>query len=263
MVCEEARKLKAGMSVGCKKDGKKQVKITLSLTDMFPSSFELFTSQSALSEDVAMPVELFKETVQGSENVIATFDRGLSARKIYAELSTDKQGFITRLKEKSVFEVVEDIKGVSGQTHGNLTFLTEKHIRFKQCPKHIFRLIEAENESGKRLLFLTNCWELPRSVIIDTYRRRWDIEVFFRFLKQELNLSHLVSMNENGIQIILYMTMILAMMILIYKKKNQYGYKTAKRRFRMELDTYITALIVESCGGNSALWINTPQDVFG
>lgn len=59
MVCEGARKLQAGMSVGCQKDSKKQVKITLSLTDMFPSSFELFTSQSALSEDVAMHPELF------------------------------------------------------------------------------------------------------------------------------------------------------------------------------------------------------------
>ena len=61
-------------------------------------------------------------------------------------------------------------------------------------------------------------------------------EVFFRFLKQELNFSHLMSVNKNGIKIILYMTLIASMMILIYKRINEFGYKTAKRRFSIELD---------------------------
>jgi IS4 transposase len=38
--------------------------------------------------------------------------------------------------------------------------------------------------------------------IAQAYRRRWDIEVFFRFLKQELNVSHLVSLNTNAIQVV-------------------------------------------------------------
>jgi IS4 transposase len=61
-------------------------------------------------------------------------------------------------------------------------------------------------------------------------RRRWDIEVFFRFIKQELNVRHLVSLSKNGIEVMIYMTLIVAMLILIYKKANNLGYKTAKRR---------------------------------
>jgi len=45
-----------------------------------------------------------------------------------------------------------------------------------------------------------------------------------------------MSVNENGIKIILYMTLIASMMILIYKRINEFGYKTAKRRFSIELD---------------------------
>lgn len=263
MVCEEARKLVSGMSVGCKKDGKKQIKISLSLCNMFPSSFELFTSQAALSEDVALPIELFKDVSKDKDNVIATFDRGVSARKVFAQLDEEKQRFVTRIKEKSVYQVIEETPYGPGFDYGNLSVLTDKKIRFKQCPEHTFRLIETINDKGKALLFLTNCWDLPIVSVIDTYRKRWDIEVFFRFLKQELNLSHLISMNENGIKIILYMTMIVAMLLLVYKKLNKYGYKTAKRRFRIELDSYITALIIEFCGGNSQLWIDTPQKPFG
>ena len=64
---------------------------------------------------------------------------------------------------------------------------------------------------------MTNEFELSAKEIADYYRKRWDIEVFFRFLKQELNLSHLVSMNKNGIEVMIYMTMIASMLLLIYK----------------------------------------------
>jgi IS4 transposase len=93
--------------------------------------------------------------------------------------------------------------------------------------------------------------------IAEAYRKRWDIEVFFRFIKQELNMSHLVSLNKNGIQVMLYMTLIVSMLILMYKKANQIGYKTAKRRFSMEVRDLAIALIVVHCGGDPELFFKT------
>lgn len=82
------------------------------------------------------------------------------------------------------------------------------------------------------------------------YRRRWNIEVWFRFLKQELNFSHFLSLNENGIRIVLYMTLIVAILIRIYKQENQLGYKTAKRRMEIELQELIIAIAVVHSGGD-------------
>ena len=90
---------------------------------------------------------------------------------------------------------------------------------------------------------MTNEFELSAKEIADYYRKRWDISVF-RFLKQELNLSHLVSMNKNGIEVMIYMTMIASMLLLIYKKVNDLGYKTAKRRIAMEIRDMITAILI-------------------
>ena len=73
-------------------------------------------------------------------------------------------------------------------------------------------------KNGQRILVLTNDFELSAKDIADYYKKRWDIEVFFRFLKQELNLSHLVSLDKNGIEVMIYMTMICSMLLLIYKK---------------------------------------------
>ena len=106
-------------------------------------------------------------------------------------------------------------------------------------------------------MFLTNNFECSPKEIAQAYRRRWDIEVFFRFLKQELNLSHLVSLNKNSIQGMLYMTLIVAMVVLMYKKANNIGYKTAKRRFSMEVRDLAIALIVVHCGGNPDLFFKT------
>jgi transposase len=136
----------------------------------------------------------------------------------------------------------------------NLTVLKDLRVYLYKTGNNIveypFRLLITQNEKGKMFWFLTNRFDLSCEEIINIYRHRWDIEVFFRFLKQELNFRHFISVNENGIRILLYMTLILSILILIYKKINGYGYKTAKRRFAMEFRDIITDLIVVYCGGN-------------
>jgi hypothetical protein len=83
------------------------------------------------------------------------------------------------------------------------------------------------------------------------------MEVFFRFIKQELNFSHFMSVNGKGIKITLYMTLIFAMPIMIYRRLNQTGYKTAKRRFATEPDEMTVRLTVIFYGGNPDPVFNT------
>ncbi|WP_434979283.1 hypothetical protein [Daejeonia sp. YH14] len=69
-------------------------------------------------------------------------------------------------------------------------------------------------------------------------------------MKQELNLSHLVSLNKNGIEVMIYKTMIASRLLLIYKKANDLGYKTAKQCIAMELRDMIIAILIVFVGGN-------------
>jgi hypothetical protein len=57
--------------------------------------------------------------------------------------------------------------------------------------------------------------------------------------------------------IMLYMTLIVAMLVLVYKKANSIGYKTAKRRFSMEIRDLAIAMIVVHCGGDPGLYFKT------
>jgi IS4 transposase len=88
-------------------------------------------------------------------------------------------------------------------------------------------------------------------MIIQIYGYRWDIEVFFRFLKQELNFDSIKPYNENGIKVMMYMTLIAAMLILLYKKVNKIeGYKIAKLQFFEDIEKEIIGRIVVDCGGD-------------
>jgi transposase len=132
------------------------------------------------------------------------------------------------------------------------------HFR-EELVEEPFRLIVAKSkeEENRQYWFISNNFELSAKEIADAYRRRWDIEVFFRFIKQELNVSHLVSLNRNGIEVMLYMTLIVAMLLLMYKHANNIGYKTAKRRFSMEMRNLIISMIVVECGGDPNIFFKT------
>ena len=83
------------------------------------------------------------------------------------------------------------------------------------------------------------------------YKHRWEIEVFFKFLKQELNFSHLINRSENGIKVMLYCTMIAAILLLTYKELNGLkGYKIMKQKFINDLEKSLMKDFVSMCGGD-------------
>lgn len=253
MVCQTAAKLEQGINVGVKKDGKKQVKYTVSLTDLFPSSVEVFTQQKYISENLTIPKAIHKVMDKSKDNVFV-FDRGVSSRDEFCELDDNDCSFVTRLNVDARHITLDHIDFAQGLVVRNLTVLKDQRVYLYQSGnnvvEHHFRLIQTQNQKGKQFWFLTNRFDLSIQEIIAIYKHRWDIEVFFRFIKQELNFSHLISVNKNGIKILLYMTLILAMLILIYKKINDFGYKTAKRRFAMELEHIIDDYLIHLSGGD-------------
>ena len=77
--------------------------------------------------------------------------------------------------------------------------------------------------------------------------------MLIKFLKQHLQLEHLVTRDQNGIQVMLYMTLIVALLLIVCRKLNNLDSdRRAKLRFTQELDTEIVKQIVLICGGDPA-----------
>lgn len=274
IVSETVGKLVEGLD---NQSGKKAVKYSIAFDGVLPCHFNVFTSPRYGSEDIALPEAIMNHVKKETNHQnIYVLDRGLQSTRAMKGFSTDDVTFICRAKENRKFVELESfvtvnqdldlgesklLKDCRIQLYTGIPVNTElgKKYHKKELVDSPFRLviIESKVEEGKQYWFLTNDFKLSAKEIAQAYRRRWDIEVFFRFLKQELNVSHLVSLNTNGIQVMLYMTLIVAMLVLMYKKANNIGYKTAKRRFSMEVRDLAIALIVVQCGGNPDLLFKT------
>jgi hypothetical protein len=258
MVAEAANKLKQGMNIGRKKDGKKQVKYTIAYDGKYPCMSELFTEKNYLSEDLAIPKIVYKYAEKNT-NSIFLFDRGVTKRQVYCNLTQQSTFFVTRLKDQFRHKIIKQTENGQNRLVGTLELISDQVIQLgtpnsNQFLDDHFRLVIAIHPKTKiTYYFLTNLFDSKVEEILSFYKKRWDIEVFFRFLKQELNFSHITSTSENGMMVIMYMTMIASMLVLTYKRINKVGYKTAVRRISFELNEFIIKLIVKECGGDPSL----------
>ena len=274
MVSETCGKLSEGLD---NKSGKKAVKYSIAFDGVLPCHSNVFSSSGYASEDIALPEAVMGHVKKeiGHQNIYV-MDRGLQSTRTMTAFNKQQVTFICRAKENRKFVELESfvnedqdldlgesrlIKDCKVQLYTGIAIHKKSGKKYfqQQLADNHFRLIvvQSKTEEDKKYHFLTNDFKRSAKEIAQAYRRRWDIEVFFRFLKQELNLSHLVSLNKNGIQIILYMTLIVAMMVLMYKKANNISYKTAKRRLAMEVRDLAMALIVVQCGGDPGLFFKT------
>jgi len=235
-----------GMQVGRKpKSGepKVQLKISLGLKAWLPTSVEVFTEQKNLSEENALKQAIVRAT-RATDDFI-TFDQGLKSRKTFRQFDDSAIGFVTRGHENIRYQKLEEHRQIKGRTADGLRFLQDSKVYLYQdaqnVMEHPFRLIEVEvkdpeEEQPKRMVFITNLWEFSAMDIARIYRRRWDIEVFFRFLKQELNMKHFINRTKNGILIQLYSALMAAILLVAFKRINKIAsYKKAKVRFEEQL----------------------------
>jgi hypothetical protein len=236
-------------------DNYRQLKFTVGYADI-PEIVHFYTDQTHNSENVALRETILKQS-ENDINSIKIFDSGITARSTYDTFTNKRIQFVSRINVKSKHDKV---KNNDGKKEASLETATLRIVSDEWCqfyaevgkPKHLFRRIEAVRlENNEPISFITNIENLTATDITELYKRRWDIEVFFKFIKQLLNFKHLLSRNENGIKVVLYVTMIASILLTAYKKLNHLnGYKIPKLKFNNELENEIVKDLIRMCGGN-------------
>jgi IS4 transposase len=94
-----------------------------------------------------------------------------------------------------------------------------KSWRVYREPLRRVRIYDATHE--RTLIFLTNHFELPSQKVADLYRRRWQIELFFRWIKQHLCLRGFLGVSRNAVQCQLWSALCVYLMVAILKKELQ------------------------------------------
>lgn len=182
--------LKKGMVNGLKnKDGehlKNQIKFTVGLYKNLPSKISFYNKREYLAEDLTLSETILSESFESNE--ILTFDRGLKKRETFKEFNEQNIHFVTRINPSKSFKIITELPLDVTETD-TLKIKSDSIVHLyhkdKRLLKEEFRLIKAiSNNTGEELFFLTNLYEMTGVEITEIYKKRWDIEVFFKFIKQ-------------------------------------------------------------------------------
>ena len=91
----------------------------------------------------------------------------------------------------------------------------------KKYPEHLRRIRFKDPESGKTLIFLTNNTSLPALTIAALYKSRWQVELFFKWIKQHLRIKHFLGTSENAVKTQVWCAVATYVLIAIVKKELQ------------------------------------------
>jgi hypothetical protein len=131
------------------------------------------------------------------------FDKGYYDFAFWARLSAAQCRFVTRLKKNSPTRLVQECDLFSENIlFDRIVRLSERLCGQRRNPYDgPVRLISVKIDTGQELTLLTNDLNAPAEEIAALYKDRWQIELFFKWLKQNLTISHFMGTSRNAVTI--------------------------------------------------------------
>ena len=147
-------------------------------------------------------------------------DRGyLDYGRLYA-IHQSQAFFVTRAKSNTKFQrrYSNPVDRENTQIVCDQTGVLTVYYTAKEYPKVIRRVV-AKDENNKRLTFLTNNFALKPEMIAALYRQRWQVELFFKWIKQHLRIKTFLGTSENAVKTQIWIAVCTYVLIAILKKR--------------------------------------------
>ena len=154
------------------------------------------------------------QKLEFAPGTIVVIDRGYLDYALYERWTESGVYFVTRSRTNMLYKVIERW---ALPTRGNVKRdetikLTSEHAR-KRCSSRLRQVTVWDAEHERELVFLTNIFHLAASTIGAIYKDRWQIELFFKALKQNLKIKTFVGTSENAVNVQIW-TALIAMLLL-------------------------------------------------
>ncbi|SHK31275.1 IS4 family transposase, partial [Paramaledivibacter caminithermalis] len=239
----EFRKTKAGIKLHTKYDLGKGVP-------------ELVIVSNAKVHDKKKMEELMTE-----KNCIYVVDKAYVDYKKFDKFTDDGKYFITRLKDNAVTEEVETLKITYSQmelldedttiVYDKVVYLGNEYINKTKKKYRIIKIIDAK---GKELIFVTNVFHLSSEEIAWLYKKRWEIELFFKWIKQHLKIKKFIGYSLNAVMNQIITAIIAFIMIKMVQKiaKSSLGLLKIKRLIKHSITKH-----VDNRTFNWAIWLGS------
>jgi hypothetical protein len=172
---------------------------------------------------------------------IVVEDRGYTDYELYAKWIETGVYFVSRLRKNAVYEIVEqrDVPHAGHILKDQIIRLNGKHAH-ERCP-HLLRRVEALREdTGEVLVFVTNHHRLAASTIAAVYKDRWQIELFFKALKQNLKIKTFIGTSANAVKTQIWTALISMLLVRYLQLSSRFAWSLANlvALLRMNLFTH-------------------------
>ena len=180
-------------------------------------------------------------TLRFDAGTILAIDRGYVDYEWFRELTQEEVYFVTRMKEKAVYEVKAELEVPQGRN-----VVSDQIICFPRLAREgeepvLFRRVEIwEEEKQESIVFLTNLLEFGATTIAASYKDRWQVELFFQALKQTRKVKTFVGTSANAVKTQVW-TALIAMLVLKYlqlKSKFSWSLSNLAALLRQQLFFY-------------------------
>ena len=157
------------------------------------------------------------KSIHLAKGSIVVEDRAYTDYKWFCQLQENGIFFVTRQKTNAVFRVTErrQVNKNQGLCSDQTIVLTgsKGHL----CPHPLRRIGYRDPETKKHYVFLTNNFTLSAKTIADIYKERWQIEIFFRWIKQNLKIKAFVGNSRNAVMTQIYVALIAYLLLCMFK----------------------------------------------
>ena len=157
------------------------------------------------------------KSIRLAKGSIVVEDRAYTDYKWFCQLQENGIFFVTRQKTNAVYRVTErrQVNKNQGLCSDQTIVLTgsKGHL----CPHPLRRIGYRDPETKKHYVFLTNNFKLSAKTIADIYKERWQIEIFFRWIKQNLKIKAFVGNSRNAVMTQIYVALIAYLLLCMFK----------------------------------------------
>ena len=156
---------------------------------------------------------------------IAVFDMGYCNFPWYKSLDDKGVIFVTRMKKNAVYSVIEnrDVSSFKNILSDQIIRPSSRYI-INKYPGNLRRIRSRDPETGKAISILTNNFTWSAKTIAQIYKERWQIELFFKAIKQQLKVKSFVGTSKNALLSQLWVALIAYLLLAYLKFKSKFSW---------------------------------------
>ena len=190
-------------------------------------------------------------TLDFEPGAIIAMDKGYTDYELFAEWTRKKVYFVTRQKENARYSVVKEM-----DVPENSSIFKDQLIELdgfysnKNCP-YLLRRVEVWNkEKNEMMVFLTNHTKLSPKTIANIYKDRWQIEIFFKMIKQNLKIKTFIGTSKNAVLTQIWTAFIAILMLKFLKLKSSFNWSLSNLVAMLRFNLLVYRPLEE--------WLNNP-----